>query len=216
MAQSVLEKIIEGKIIAIVRGIPSTKILGLASALERGGVSCIEVTFDQTGEEKAQDTLASIRAIREELGDRMCVGAGTVMTVEQVRQAAEAGAEYMISPNVDEAVIGETKRLGKVSIPGAMTPTEAAFAHKCGADIVKLFPAGLLGAAYIKAVKAPLKHIPVTAVGNVTVENCAEFIRAGAVGVGVGGSLVSATLVDEGKFDEITATARAYVAALRG
>ena len=146
----------------------------------------------------------------------MCVGAGTVMTVEQVRQAAEAGAEYMISPNVDEAVIGETKRLGKVSIPGAMTPTEAAFAHKCGADIVKLFPAGLLGAAYIKAVKAPLKHIPVTAVGNVTVENCAEFIRAGAVGVGVGGSLVSATLVDEGKFDEITATARAYVAALRG
>ena len=216
MAQSILEKIIEGRIIAIVRGIPSTKILGLASALERGGVSCIEVTFDQTSEKKAQDTLASIRAIREALGDRMCVGAGTVMTVEQVRQAAEAGAEYMISPNVDEAVIGETKRLGKVSIPGAMTPTEAAFAHKCGADIVKLFPAGLLGAAYIKAVKAPLKHIPVTAVGNVTVENCAEFIRAGAVGVGVGGSLVSATLVDEGKFDEITATARAYVAALRG
>ena len=79
-----------------------------------------------------------------------------------------------------------------------------------------VFPAGLLGAAYVKAVKAPLKHIPVTAVGNVTVENCAEFIRAGAVGVGVGGSLVSATLVDEGKFDEITATARAYVAALRG
>ena len=97
MAQSILEKIIEGKIIAIVRGIPSTKILGLASALERGGVSCIEVTFDQTSEEKAQDTLASIRAIREALGDRMCVGAGTVMTVEQVRQAAEAGAEYMLS-----------------------------------------------------------------------------------------------------------------------
>ena len=146
----------------------------------------------------------------------MCVGAGTVMTVEQVRQAAEAGAEYMISPNVDEEVIRETKRLGKVSIPGAMTPTEAAFAYKCGADIVKLFPAGLLGAAYIKAVKAPLKHIPVTAVGNVNVDNCAEFIKAGAVGVGVGGSLVSAKLVDEGRFDEITATAQAYVAALRG
>ena len=146
----------------------------------------------------------------------MCVGAGTVMTVEQVRQAAEAGAEYMISPNVDEEVTRETKRLGKVSIPGAMTPTEAAFAYKCGADIVKLFPAGLLGAAYIKAVKAPLKHIPVTAVGNVNVDNCAEFIKAGAVGVGVGGSLVSAKLVDEGRFDEITATAQAYVAALRG
>ena len=213
MSQTALNKIIEGKIVAIVRGIPSTKILGLAAALEKGGVNCIEVTFDQSSEEKARDTLAAIRAIKEGLGDKVCVGAGTVMSVEQVRQAAEAGAEYMISPNVDEEVIRETKRLGKVSIPGAMTPTEAAFAYKCGADIVKLFPAGLLGAAYIKAVKAPLKHIPV---GNVNVDNCAEFIKAGAVGVGVGGSLVSAKLVDEGRFDEITATAQAYVAALRG
>lgn len=216
MSQTVLKKILDGKIIAIVRGIPSTQILGLAAALEKGGVKCIEVTFDQSSEEKANDTLSAIRIIKEKMGDTVCVGAGTVMSVEQVQQAAEAGAEYMISPNVDEAVIRETKRLGKVSIPGAMTPTEAAFAYKCGADIVKLFPAGLLGAAYIKAVKAPLKHIPVTAVGNVNVDNCAEFIKAGAVGVGVGGSLVSAKLVEEGKFDDITATARAYVAALHG
>ena len=139
MSQTVLNKIIEGKIVAIVRGIPSTKILGLAAALEKGGVNCIEVTFDQSSEEKARDTLAAIRTIKEGLGDKVCVGAGTVMTVEQVRQAAEAGAEYMISPNVDEAVIRATKALGKVSIPGAMTPTETAFAYQCGADIVKLF-----------------------------------------------------------------------------
>lgn len=214
MSQAVLEKILEGKIIAIVRGIPSTKIVGLAQALEKGGVNCIEVTFDQTSEEKVKDTLAAIRAIKDALGDKVCVGAGTVMSVEQVHQAVEAGAEYMISPNVNEAVIRETKKLDKVSIPGAMTPTEAAFAYECGADIVKLFPAGLLGAAYVKAVKAPLKHIPVTAVGNVNVENCEEFLKAGAVGVGVGGSLVSAKLVDEGRFDEITATAKAYVEAL--
>ena len=204
MSQAVLEKILEGKIIAIVRGIPSTKIVGLAQALEKGGVNCIEVTFDQTSEEKVKDTLAAIRAIKDALGDKVCVGAGTVMSVEQVHQAVEAGAEYMISPNVNEAVIRETKKLD----------TEAAFAYECGADIVKLFPAGLLGAAYVKAVKAPLKHIPVTAVGNVNVENCAEFLKAGAVGVGVGGSLVSAKLVDEGRFDEITATAKAYVEAL--
>lgn len=216
MSQAVLEKIIKGKIVAIVRGIPSTKIVGLATALEKGGVNCIEVTFDQSSEEKAKDTLLAIKAIKDALGDKICVGAGTVMTVEQVNNAVKAGAEYMISPNVDEAVIRETKRLDKVSIPGAMTPTEAAFAYKCGADIVKLFPAGLLGPAYIKAVKAPLKHIPVTAVGNVNVDNCAEFIKAGAVGVGVGGSLVSAKLVEEGKFDEITATAKAYVKALEG
>ena len=216
MSQAVLEKILAGKIVAIVRGIPSTQIVGLAAALEKGGVTCVEVTFDQSSEEKARDTLASIRAIKEALGDRMCVGAGTVMSPEQVRQAVEAGAEYMISPNVDEEVIRETKRLDKVSIPGAMTPTEAAFAYKCGADIVTMFPAGILGAGYIKAVKAPLKHIPLTAVGNVNVDNCAEFIKAGAVGVGVGGSLVSAKLVAEGRFDEITATARAYVDALNG
>ena len=207
MAQSVLERIYEEKIIAIVRGIPSGKIAALAQALAEGGVSCIEVTFDQTNPE---ETLTSLRTIKSELGDRICLGAGTVMTVEQVEQAAQAGAEYMISPNVDEAVIRATKALGKVSIPGAMTPTETAFAYQCGADLVKLFPAGLLGPAYIKAVKAPLKHIPVSAVGNITIENCADFIQAGAVGVGVGGNLVSALLVKEGCFSQITATARAY------
>ncbi|MCI8436352.1 MAG: bifunctional 4-hydroxy-2-oxoglutarate aldolase/2-dehydro-3-deoxy-phosphogluconate aldolase [Lawsonibacter sp.] len=207
MAQSVLERIYEEKIIAIVRGIPSGKIAALAQALAEGGVSCIEVTFDQTNPE---ETLTSLRTIKSELGDRICLGAGTVMTVEQVEQAAQAGAEYMISPNVDEAVIRATKALGKVSIPGAMTPTETAFAYQCGADIVKLFPAGLLGPAYIKAVKTPLKHIPVSAVGNITIENCADFIQAGAVGVGVGGNLVSALLVKEGCFSQITATARAY------
>lgn len=214
MSQAVLDKILEDKIIAIVRGIPSSQIVSLAAALEKGGVTCMEVTFDQSSEEKARDTLVAIRAIKEALGDRMCVGAGTVMTAEQVRQAVEAGAEYMISPNVDEEVIRETKRLDKVSIPGAMTPTEAAFAYKCGADIVKMFPAGLLGVDYIRAVKAPLKHIPLSAVGNVTVENCAQFLEAGAVGIGVSGNLVSKKLVEEGRFDEITATAKAYVAAL--
>lgn len=140
MSQAVLEKILEGKIIAIVRGIPSTKIVGLAQALEKGGVNCIEVTFDQTSEEKAKDTLAAIRAIKDALGDKVCVGAGTVMSVEQVHQAVEAGAEYMISPNVNEAVIRETKKLDKVSIPGAMTPTEAAFAYECGADHCEAVP----------------------------------------------------------------------------
>ena len=121
----------------------------------------------------------------------------------------------MISPNVDEAVIRETKKLGKISIPGAMTPTEAAFAYKCGADIVKMFPAGVLGPAYIKAVKAPLKHIPLTAVGGISPENCVDFIKAGCVGVGCGGNLVSPKLVAEGKFDEITKVAQAYTAALQ-
>ncbi len=214
MSKEVLNKILEGKIIAIVRGIPSEDVVSLAQALVKGGISCIEVTFDQSSEEKAQDTLKAISNIREALGDRVCVGAGTVMTVEQVDAAVAAGAEYMISPNTNAAVIARTKELGKISIPGAMTPSEVAEAYALGADIVKMFPAGVLGCDYIKAVKAPLKHIPVTAVGGVNPANCADFIRAGAVGVGVGGNLVSPQYVKEGRFDEITAIAKAYTDAL--
>jgi len=216
MSENVLNKILDGKIIAIVRGIPSEDVVSLAEALVAGGINCIEVTFDQTSEEKAQDTLQAISNIRKALGDRVCVGAGTVMTVAQVDQAVAAGAEYMISPNINPDVIRRTKILGKVSIPGAMTPTEVAYAYELGADIVKMFPAGVLGCGYIKAVKAPLKHIPVTAVGGVNPENCADFIRAGAVGVGVGGNLVSPQFVKEGRFAEITAIAKSYVDALEG
>lgn len=216
MSKEVLDKILEGKVIAIVRGIPSEDVVSLAEALVKGGISCIEVTFDQSSEEKTQDTLKAISNIRQALGDRVCVGAGTVMSVRQVDQAVAAGAEYMISPNINPDVILRTKALGKVSIPGAMTPTEVAYAYELGADIVKMFPAGVLGSGYIKAVKAPLKHIPVTAVGGVNPENCADFIRAGAVGVGVGGNLVSPQYVKEGRFDEIAAIAKSYVDALEG
>lgn len=208
-----LEQIKQEKIIAIVRGIPNDRILDLAQALRRGGIKCIEVTFDQSSDEGIRNTVCAIRTLSEGGGD-ICVGAGTVMDTQQVRLAWEAGAKYIISPNTDEAVIRETKRLGMISIPGAFTPTEVAFAYNCGADIVKMFPAGVLGCDYIKAVKAPLKHIPVTAVGGVNPANCADFIRAGAVGVGVGGNLVSPQYVKEGRFDEIAAIAKSYVDAL--
>lgn len=214
MSQEVLKKIRDGKIIAIIRGISSDKIVDLVEAMVAGGVYCAEVTFDQASVEGAQDTLVSIRKICEHFGDRVCVGAGTVMSSEQVCQAAKAGAKYIISPNTDPLVIAETKKLGLVSIPGAMTPTEAAYAYSLGADIVKLFPAGNLGAAYIKALKAPLKHIPVTAVGGVNAENCIEFFKAGVIGIGVGGNLVSKELVDSQNFAAITAAAKEYVDAL--
>lgn len=214
MNQTALQKILDGKIIAIVRGIDSDKIAQLAQALVNGGINCIEVTFDQSSVDGSRNTLEGIANIKAALGDQVCVGAGTVMTVAQVQQAAQAGAEYMISPNTAPDVIAETKRLNKVSIPGAMTPSEVAYAYRCGADIVKMFPAGVLGSDYIKAVKAPLKHIPVTAVGGVNPKNCADFFRAGACGVGVGGNLVSPKLVNEGRFDEITALAQEYTNAL--
>lgn len=216
MKNTALEAIMETKVIAIVRGIPSTQICDLAGAILAGGLRCLEVTFDHSKEDGIEETLRSIRLLSERFGNEIEVGAGTVMTAEEVNLAREAGAGYIISPNADEAVIRETRRLELVSIPGAMTATEAASAWSWGANIVKLFPAGILGPDYIKALRGPLGHIPFTAVGGVTPQNTPDFLRAGCVGVGVGGNLVSAKLVSEGKLDEITNTARAYAQAVRG
>jgi len=216
MKHTALEAIMETKVIAIVRGIPSTQICDLAGAILAGGLRCLEVTFDHSSEGGIEETLRSIRLLSERFGNEIEVGAGTVMTAEEVNLAKEAGAGYIISPNADEAVIRETRQLELVSIPGAMTATEAAGAWSWGAHIVKLFPAGILGPEYIKALRGPLGHIPFTAVGGVTPQNTPDFLRAGCVGVGVGGSLVSARLVSEGKLDEITNTARAYAQAVRG
>lgn len=216
MKHTALEAIVETKVIAIVRGIPSTQICNLAGAILAGGLRCLEVTFDHSSEGGIEETVRSIRLLSERFGNEIGVGAGTVMTAEEVNLAKEAGAGYIISPNTDEAVIRETRRLELVSIPGAMTATEAASAWSWGANIVKLFPAGILGPDYIKALRGPLGHIPFTAVGGVTPQNTPDFLRAGCVGVGVGGNLVSVKLVSEGKLDEITNTARDYAQAVRG
>ncbi|WMJ83520.1 bifunctional 4-hydroxy-2-oxoglutarate aldolase/2-dehydro-3-deoxy-phosphogluconate aldolase [Oscillospiraceae bacterium LTW-04] len=216
MTETTLQTILESKVIAIVRGISAQGVCELAQAMKQGGLRCIEVTFDHTSEAARQETLKSICAIKAQFGHEMCIGAGTVLSVEDVGEAQRAGAEYIISPNTDAAVIKETKHLGLVSIPGAYTPSEVVFAHQCGADVVKLFPAGILGAAYIKALKAPLKHIPMMAVGGVTPQNTPDFLTAGAVGVGVGGNLVSPKLVAERRFEEIAAIARQYADAVRG
>ena len=201
------------KLVAIVRGISGADIIELAQALVKGGISCIEVTYNQSG--NPDDTLESISLLSSKMGGEMLVGAGTVMSVEQVGKARDAGAGYIISPNVDTAVIAETKRLGLCSMPGALTPTEIATARAAGADMVKLCPVAQLGPAYIKAVRAPLSHIPLIAVGGVSPKNIGEFFKAGVVGAGVGGNLVSKELVREKRFAEITALAREYIDALK-
>lgn len=210
-----LDFIKENKVIAIVRGIPSSSIAALAEAMVKGGLRCMEVTFDHSSEKGTEETLKSIEILSRNFKGKLLAGAGTVLTPKQAEQAAAVGAEYIISPNVNVEVIRKTKELGKISIPGALTPSEIVTAYEAGADIVKLFPAAVFGPAYFKAVKAPLKHIPVTAVGGISPENIADFLAAGAVGAGVGGNLVSPKLVAEGRFDEITEIARSYAEALK-
>ena len=197
----VLKAVLENKIIAIVRGVYGDDVLRLSEALLQNGIRMIEVTYDQTG--KAEDTADTIRLISEHFAGDVLAGAGTVMSAEQTRIAKDAGARYIISPNVKEEVIRETKKLDMISMPGALTPTEIAAAYEMGADVVKIFPASVLGPSYIKAVKAPLKHIPVMAVGGINEKNARDYIAAGAAGVGVGGNLVNRQWVSEGKFDEI-------------
>lgn len=214
MSTETYKTILNEKVVAIVRGHSPETVVKLAKAYAEGGIRCIEVTFDQSSKEKQLETAQTIRAVKAAMGDAVCVGAGTVMTADQVRMAAEAGAEYMISPNVDADVIAETKRLGKISIPGAMTPSEIAYAYKLGADIVKLFPANELGLSYIKAIKAPLKHIPIMATGGVRPHNAAEYLDAGSAALGVAGDLVNKTWIAAGEYDKIAQVAAAYAEAV--
>lgn len=141
----------------------------------------------------------------------LAVGAGTVLTLEQLSIAAQAGAKYIVSPNSDCYIIKETKRRGLISIPGAMTPTEITAAHAAGADIVKLFPAGALGVEYFKAIKAPLRHIPVAAVGGVTPENLLLFKKAGACAYGISTGIFNAAAIKSEDYERVRLLAREYV-----
>lgn len=200
---STLQEMLNEKIVAIVRDVPAEDIVKTAEALLAGGVKMMEITFDQRSSEGIENTLRSLDMVKEHLEDRILLGAGTVLTEEQVEKARSHGADYIISPNVDLMVIQKTKESGMISIPGALTPSEAVTAYNAGADIVKLFPAGVWGAGYIKAIHAPLAHIPVMAVGDVRIENIKTFFQAGVCCVGIGSNLVSHEKVKKGEFDSI-------------
>ncbi|MGI6691813.1 MAG: bifunctional 4-hydroxy-2-oxoglutarate aldolase/2-dehydro-3-deoxy-phosphogluconate aldolase [Christensenellales bacterium] len=198
------------KIIAIVRGLSSEYAVALSHALFAGGIELMEVTFDQSHPETWVDTAAAITAVCRSMGEKMLVGAGTVITSEQLHIATDAGAKYVISPNTDLSIIRETKSLGLASFPGAMTPSEIEFAHRAGADIVKVFPAGTLGVAYVSAIRSPLRHIEMIAVGGINPENATSFLKAGCCGIGVGGNLVNKSWIEAGEWDRITALAAEY------
>ncbi len=213
-ADEVRGAILENKLIAIVRGIESGEIIKTVSALLRGGISLVEITLDQSDERKMQEAFESIRCIRNEFAGKLFPGAGTVLSPAQASLAIEAGAQYIVSPDMNPGVIRRCKELGAVSIPGALTPTEIAGAVAAGADFVKLFPAGSLGCDYIKAVMAPLSHVRLLAVGGVNLNNLKDFLQVGVVGFGIGGNLVDKKLISCGKFDELEALSRAFVQAV--
>lgn len=214
--QQILTWVKERKIIAIIRGLAPEYMLKLADALYAGGIDMMEVTFHQAEPNTWRDTAEAIRAIGTHMEGKVMAGAGTVVTEKQLQMAIDAGAKYIITPNTNTELIRKVKEAGLCSFPGAMTPSEIVAAYDAGADAVKVFPAGTLGAAYIKAVRAPLSHIPLMAVGGVTERNTLDFLAAGCCGVGVGGNLVNKDWIAAGEWGKITALAIEYRKAVDG
>ena len=215
MRKQIIEKIETEKIIVIVRGVERDKLIPLAEAMYQGGIRLLEVTYSANGSVSDEETADRIGMLQKHFGDRMFIGAGTVLTKEQVRLTAEAGGKFIISPNTKQEVIEETVRLGLVSMPGAYTPSEIQFAHEYGADFVKLFPATSLGAEYVKAVKAPLSHIKLLAVGGIDLDNLSDYLKAGASGFGMASNIVDKKKLAAEDYNGITELAAQYVAAVK-
>lgn len=198
-------------IVAIIRGFKPDVCIRLAEAYYKGGINMVEVTFNQHVPHTWNDTAAAIKAIKHTFNESVKVGAGTVLTEEQLKICEDAGGEFMVTPNTDTTLIRKCVADGLVAMPGAMTPSEAVEAYNAGANYVKIFPAGTLGPGYVKALLAPLSHIQFIAVGGISPENIAGFIKAGCVGAGVGGNLTNKEWIGNGEWDKITNVAKSLV-----
>jgi 2-dehydro-3-deoxyphosphogluconate aldolase/(4S)-4-hydroxy-2-oxoglutarate aldolase len=208
MSTPVLSHLLEHKLVSIIRGADPDRLVSIVRALYEGGVRSVEITIN------SPKALAGIEKVAEELGDRMMVGAGTVLDPETARMALTAGARFIISPTLNVDTIRMTKRYGAVSIPGGFTPTEILTAYEHGADIVKVFSASL-GAAYFKDIKGPLPHIPLMPTGGVKLENIREFQQAGAAAYGLGSALVDTSQpATEEYLQALTRKARQFVEAI--
>lgn len=211
---SFLDCVQQRKIIAIVRGLNPKYIIRLGHALAEGGITMMEVTYNQKAPESWTDTASAINAAETELGESMLIGAGTVINPEQVRLTYNAGGHYLVTPTVQTEIIRMGKALGMGVFPGAFTPSEILEAWNAGADAVKVFPASNLGPTYIRALHSPLNHIPFLAVGGIHEENASEYIKAGCIGLGVSGHLVNKEWIENGEWTKVTSLARKYVKAV--
>jgi 2-dehydro-3-deoxyphosphogluconate aldolase/(4S)-4-hydroxy-2-oxoglutarate aldolase len=182
----------------------------LVDAMMAGGVTVVEVTMT------VPNALTLLRELKQRHGDKLLLGSGTVTDVAQTEATIDAGAEFVVSPSLHLDVIAKTKELGKVSIPGALTPTEVITASRAGADYVKVFPCSAMGgASYLKSLLAPFPELKLIPTGGVTLQTAGDFLKAGARALGVGTDLVNAAAIAEGKPEIVTKAAREYLEAIR-
>jgi 2-dehydro-3-deoxyphosphogluconate aldolase/(4S)-4-hydroxy-2-oxoglutarate aldolase len=209
--QEILERV---GLIPVLRAKNPAQGRAVVEAMIAGGVTVVEVTMTVPG------AVGLLKELNKEYGSKLLLGSGTVTTADQCQATIDAGAEFVVSPSLHLEVINITKRNGKVSCPGALTPTEAITAWDAGADYVKIFPCSAVGGApYLKALLAPFPHLKLIPTGGVTLQTAESFLRAGARALGVGGDLVNLGAVDAGHPETITESAKAYlkiVADVRG
>lgn len=203
-----LDLLLEHKIVAILRGIEDHQADAAGKAMIDGGIRLMEITMNTPG------AAVMIERWRSRFDGQAAVGAGTVLDAEMAKTAVAAGAQFLISPNLDEEVIAYGNERGVSVWPGVMTPTEIVKAWKAGAEAVKLFPMGTLGTKYLSEIRGPLDSIPIMATGGVDLHNIADYFAAGANAVGMGGKLLNLDWVREGRFDLITGRARQFVEAV--
>jgi 2-dehydro-3-deoxyphosphogluconate aldolase / (4S)-4-hydroxy-2-oxoglutarate aldolase len=205
-----VQRIMSCGVVAIVRMDDAAGLGQVAQAIKEGGVDVIEFTMTTPG------ALNIIEKCSAEFGSSVLLGAGTVLDTETARAAILAGARFLVAPTLNTTVIDLAHRYDVAMVPGTFTPTELLTAWEAGADLLKVFPATALGPQYFKDVLAPLPYLRMVPTGGVSLENCADFIKAGAVAVAVGSNLVDKKVVKEARWDALTATARKFVEAVQG
>lgn len=204
---STLSQILEHKIIAIIRGVHPHDVVKISEALYAGGIRILEITMN------SREPLAVIKAVADKLGDKMVIGAGTVLDAESARQAVAAGASFILSPIANADVIKTAKNLGVVSIPGAFTATEIYNAYKNGGNIIKVFPA--ISPSYIQNIAGPLPQIKLLPTGGINIENIKEYKKAGSAGFGIGSALVDTKKeINEEYLFELTRKAQKFIEAI--
>ncbi|MFC4438998.1 MULTISPECIES: bifunctional 4-hydroxy-2-oxoglutarate aldolase/2-dehydro-3-deoxy-phosphogluconate aldolase [Natrialbaceae] len=208
-AHQVERRIVDSGIVAVLRGIDAERIVPVARAIHEGGVGAIEITANDP---RVREKVA---AVDDALSDTdAVVGAGTVLDEPTAQSVIDAGAEFVLSPDVNPDVVTTCNRHGVLSAPGVMTPTEAVTAIDAGADVLKMFPATTVGPGHIGALQGPLGEIPILPTGGVSLENVGEFFEAGAAAVGVGSALVDYEAVAEDDMAQVRETAAAFVEAV--
>ena len=203
-ADEVYEAIRRHKIIVIVRGVSGDKIVDIANALHAGGIRLMEITCNTAG------AAPMIAQLAKEMAAKMIIGAGTVITKDLCDEVVTAGAEYIVAPDVNPAVIEYGLSRGVAVLPGAATATEVLVAARAGARMVKIFPAAALGADYIRQLRGPIDNVDFVAVGGIRLENIGEFMAAGCVAIGIGGGVIRPEFVEGCNWTKISQAARGY------